>query len=64
MYEIYYKPITWKSVFGNYLCKSKYVNSYAVIWLLHLEAFKNRKKLMKKHSRMQINYKLIHHEQM
>lgn len=46
MYEIYFKPITYKARFENYVFKL-YVNSYTVIRLLHLEVFKDHRKLLK-----------------
>lgn len=42
MKEIYLIPLTLKSMFGNYLC-ILHVNTFAVIRLLQLEAFKDHK---------------------
>lgn len=39
--EYIFKPITYKSMFGNYLCKL-HVKLFAVIKLLHVEAFKDQ----------------------
>lgn len=46
-----FKPITYKSMFGNYLCKL-HVTLFAVIKLLYFEAFEDQIIEWKKHSRM------------
>lgn len=45
------KPITYTSMFGNYLCKL-HATLFAVIKLLYFEAFKDQIIKWNKHSRM------------